>query len=255
MAHPLNSSVCVLPRLEVLSRRVAQELIPLARSAIDSRGRFTLALAGGKTPESLYGILAHDFQDQIPWSGVHLFWGDERCVPPDHPDSNFGMASRVFVSKIRIPAKNIHRIPAEMMPPEKAAGTYEEILRQYFGPLGEEDSSFTFDLVLLGIGKDGHTASLFPGDRASKEDHRWVARVTAPENTKPRQRITLTLPILNRAQNVFFIVSGADKRDVVRSILNDPKEASKLYPAARVQPKGEIKWFLDEEAYGGIDPD
>ncbi len=249
MANPVTPEKCVSPNLDALSRGVAEEMVRLARAAIDERGHFTLVLAGGGTPRKLYQVLAQSYGEQIPWSRVHLFFGDERCVPPDHPQSNFAMAFQTLISKIRIPSQNINRIPAEMEPTEKAADAYEEVLWQFFRPSGKEGSSFSFDLILLGMGKDGHTASLFPGDRASQEDHRWVVAVNAPPNTQPRQRITLTLSVINKARQVFFLVSGDEKRGVVRSILETPEKAYKLYPAARVRPRERLLWFLDHAAY------
>lgn len=238
----------VYPDLESLSRTAAERLIDRAQEAVAGHGRFSLSLAGGTTPRTLYQLLAGEYRDQIPWSRVHLFWGDERCVPPDHPDSNFAMVDEALISKVPLPPENVHRIPTEK-PVETVAEAYEQTLREFFQP-APATSFPAFDLILLGMGEDGHTASLFPDGSALEERERWVAPALAPPTYSSRQRITLTLPVLNRANDVFFLVSGASKKTVVRAILNDPEQASRLYPAARVRPRGRVVWFLDEAARG-----
>ncbi len=220
-----------------------------------------MALAGGNTPKVLYQNLAQPpFDKRMPWSRIHFFWGDERCVSRDHPDSNFGMAFRAMISRAPVPSQNIHPAPTEISPPEKAAEAYEKHLREFFGSSVEGDGRQAtaaensqcpaFDLILLGIGKDGHTASLFPGDKALKEKRRWVAAVDKPRGSPPVSRVTLTLPVMNRARCVLFLVSGAEKRDVICSILDDPETAGRLYPAAMVRPEGRTLWMLDEGAAG-----
>jgi len=194
----------------------------------------------------------------MPWPHIHLFWGDERCVPPDHPDSNFGMVFRAMISRASVPPGNVHRVPGEIVPPEKAAEAYEKILREFFKPenrgyarhsSGAEKQGFPpFDLVILGVGKDGHAASLFPEDPVLEEKNRWVAAVSHPRGSPRVPRVTLTLPAINRARCVLFIVSGAEKRDIVHSIVSDLERASRFYPAARVRPEGRLVWFLDETA-------
>ncbi|UCD71276.1 MAG: 6-phosphogluconolactonase, partial [Syntrophobacterales bacterium] len=187
----------------------------------------------------------------------HFFWGDERYVPRDHPDSNFAMAFRVLISRVPIPSQNVHRIPVEVEHPEGAAEAYERILREFlWSPKKADTHSRTphggelfpaFDLILLGVGKDGHTASLFPGDQALEEENRWVVAVHSPYGFPPVPRITLTLPVINRAGCILFTVSGSGKREVLRSILEDPDSAAHLYPAARVNPQGRVVWLIDEE--------
>ncbi len=221
----------------------------------------TIALAGGKTPERLYQNLARPpFHARMPWPKIHFFWGDERCVSFDHPDSNFGMAFRTMISKSPVPPQNVHPMPGDMLFPNKAAATYEKILRGFFNPspLGDGQGATptqgsrypSFDLILLGLGKDGHTASLFPGDGILEEENRWVAAVNNPRGSPPVPRITLTLPVINRAKTVIFLVSGVEKRDVIRSILDDSEWAGRFYPAAMVRPEGKVLWFLDEDAAG-----
>jgi 6-phosphogluconolactonase len=247
------------PNLETLSRGAAEYLCILTEESVPKKGVFTVALAGGKTPELLYETLAHPpFDARIPWPQVHFFWGDERCVPPDHPDSNFGMASRALISRVPVLPQNVHRIPGEAASPAEAAEEYEKTLREFFGrsiegsfgrsPSAEGRQFPSFDFVMLGMGKDGHTASLFPGDPVLKEKERWVASVGNPCGSPLVPRVTLTLPAINRARCVMFLVSGVEKQDVIRLIMDDPETANGLYPAARVQPEGRLLWFLDEQA-------
>jgi len=245
------------PDVETLSLMAAEYICTVAAKSARERGAVTFALAGGNTPKPVYECLAGPrFGEQMPWAHIHLFWGDERCVPPDHPDSNFGMAFRALISRVPVPLQNVHRIPVEMASPEEAAEAYQKILRDSFAPfIGGDDATARagsqfprFDLIMLGVGKDGHTASLFPGDPCLEEKRRWVVPVGSPRGSPPVARITLTLPVINRARCVLFLVSGAEKRDVVRQIVKDPRTASRSYPAARIQPEGRVVWFLDEEA-------
>jgi len=211
------------PNLETLSHAAAEYICILAGESVQKKGVFTVVLAGGKTPELLYETLAHPpFDARIPWPQVHFFWGDERCVPPDHPDSNFGMASRTLISRVPVLPQNVHRIPGEAASPAEAAEEYEKTLREFFthsiegspsrSRLGENHQSPSFDLIILGAGKDGHTASLFPGDPVLEEKARWVASVDTPHGSPPVPRVTLTLPVINRARCVMFLVSGVEKR-------------------------------------------
>jgi 6-phosphogluconolactonase len=175
-------------------------------------------------------------------------------VPTDHPDSNFAMAFRALVSKAPISPQNVHRIPVEAGSPEDVAEAYERILRKFFRFSDRSDASHqgesfpSFDLVLLGVGKDGHTASLFPGNQALEERKRWVAAVDHPRGSPSVPRITLTLPVINGAQCVLFLVSGIGKREILRSILEAPDSAAQRYPAARVSPQGKVVWMIDEGA-------
>lgn len=247
------------PNLEALSRAAAEFTWRLAEKKVEKRGAFTVALSGGNTPRTLYETLARPpFDTRMPWRDIHLFWGDERCVPSDHPDSNFAMAFRSLISKVPVPSQNVHRIPAELKPPEDAAEAYEKILGEFFGSFAKTETHPqamsggepfpSFDLILLGVGKDGHTASLFPGARALKEREHWVAVVRAPNVSPPVPRITLTLPVINSAECVLFMVSGAGKGKVIRSILEDLDPATRSYPAARVSSKGRLIWLIDEGA-------
>ena len=215
-----------------------------AAEAVSARGRFTAALSGGKTPVALYSLLAKaPFVSQIPWSHVHLFWGDERCVPPDHGDSNYRMTREFLLDHVPIPPANVHRMPGEMDPVE-AAARYEKQLRDFFAPHGE--ALPVFDFILLGLGEDGHTASLFPGTRAIRESSRWV--VGHHVDAHKGWRITLTPPVINAARTVVFIAAGAGKAAVLKEILEGPFRPDTL-PAQIVRPAGGNQlWMLDREA-------
>ncbi len=235
--------VCARP--DEVHRAAAEAWARAAAEAVGARGRFTVALAGGLTPRGLYELLARDpvFRERLPWGRTHVFWGDERHVPPDHPDSNYRMAREALLSRVPIPAANVHRIPAEL-PEVAAAAAYERTLRTVFelGPAGVP----RFDLVILGMGKDGHTASLFPGAGALLErDHLVVAERVAAVGA---WRISLTLPVLNGAARVVFLVTGEEKAAALSAVLGAEGSSSGL-PAALVRPAdGELLWLVDKAA-------
>jgi 6-phosphogluconolactonase len=234
------------PDLEQMNRDAAAFVCDWARRCVDERGRFTIALSGGTTPRRLYERMARPPYDvRIPWSHVHLFWGDERCVPPTHPDSNYLMAYRALISKVAPPADHVHRPPAELTPPERAAQQWEKDLRDFFQNRIVDETLPSFDLILLGMGPDGHVASLFPGDPALEETERWVTAVTDPRGEPAVPRLTLTLPLINHARCVLFLVSGNGKREAVRAVLGDGEQVRVRYPAARVRPNSRLLWFLD----------
>lgn len=237
------SQTTVFPNVAVLSTGAAAEVVRIAHAAVAARGRFLLALSGGSTPRRLYETLAGGAGDALPWAATHLFWGDERCVPPDHPASNYGMAKAALLDHVPVPAANVHRIPAEADSPDAAATAYEQEMRRVWGDNGTP----VFDLVLLGLGADGHTASLFPGGPELDDTERLAVAVTAPATYDPRWRISLTLPVLNAARAVLFLVAGADKRPALRALL-DGKGAGP-YPAAHVRPAGVLSWYMDRAAY------
>ncbi len=245
MAESISPDVRVFPDLPKASQALAERLIEAAKDVLTTKDTFSMVLSGGKTPRFLYKLLASGYLGKISWEKVHLFWGDERCVAMDSRDSNFAMAYNTLISKVPLPSQNIHRIPAEINPPEKAAETYERMLQEYFKP--EEEASFLFDAVILGIGEDGHTASLFPGSSALVKKSHWVLAVNAPSSFSPQKRITLTLPLINLSRSIFFLVSGDKKRKVVREILKNPETARRLYPAAMIHPLGSVAWYIDRE--------
>lgn len=227
-----------------LARTAADYFIELAQAAYQENKPFAVALSGGSTPKAVYQLLA---ESPLEWKNIHLFWGDERCVPPDYPDSNYRMTVDSLISHIHIPPQNIHRICGELAP-EEAAESYEHELRTYFGEVAH------FDLVLLGLGEDGHTASLFPNSFALEERSRWA--VAVPHNVPPLPlvpRVTLTLPILNNARHVVFLVSGAAKSARLAEVLRSPIKSPSL-PATLVQPTdGELVWIMDRSAAGDIE--
>jgi len=224
-----------------LARAVADALVEKASQTLQQRSHFSLALAGGNTPRLLYRLLSNEYRQRVDWSRVHLFWSDERYVPHDHPASNFRMARETLIDPLNLLPENVHPMPTDAANPEDAARRYEQELRVLFEEIPR------LDLVLLGMGADGHTASLFPGTAALRERKRWVAVGEAP--TEPRVRLTLTLPVLNAARAVSFLITGAEKAEAVRRIL---VEHAPL-PAALVLPEeGELVWWLDKEAASGI---
>jgi len=229
----------ILPDRAALFQAAADEFVRQANAAIASKGRFTVALAGGSTPKGLYSLLAA--KAALPWDKMYFFFGDERHVPPDHPDSNFRMASESLLSKAPIPEKNVHRIHAEL-DAEAAAAEYEQQLVNFFHLSNLEMPRF--DLIFLGIGPDGHTASLFPGSNALTESSR---RVMANWVEKFKTfRITFTFPVLNHAAEVVFLVSGADKAQILSEVL---RPGIQNYPAQGVQPEnGRLLWLVDQDA-------
>jgi 6-phosphogluconolactonase len=228
---------------EQLARGAAEYLVDVAREAIDARGRFTVALAGGKTPQRLYALLAAPpFSGQLPWDRVEFFWGDERAVPPGHADSNFRMANEALLRPLTIAPSQIHRMQAEQADLENVAVDYQAEIGRVFDidPDGEPPR---FDLVLLGMGADGHTASLFPFTEATKEETRWVISNYVPKLDS--FRLTLTARILNKAAHVLFLVAGEDKADALAQVLEGEHEPLRL-PAQLIQPEeGELAWFID----------
>jgi 6-phosphogluconolactonase len=240
------AEIRVFPQAADLMRAAADEFLRAAGQAVAERGCFTVALSGGSTPKGIYAVLAGDEARKratIPWSAMQFFFSDERAVPPDHPDSNFRMAFEALLSRVPVPRQNIHRVLAER-PVRAAAELYETEVRRTFD--GPADQVPRFDLIMLGLGADGHTASLFPGTKALEETHRLVSanRVAQPG----AERITFTLPLINAAAEVMFVVSGPDKAEKVREVLADIRPDGPC-PAQRVRPaKGRLLWLLDEAA-------
>ena len=209
-----------------LAQGAAEHFVALAQ-----KDSFGVALSGGSTPKLLYQLLADQFQTQVPWSRTQFFWSDERHVPPDHPDSNYRMAYEALLSRVPVPDSNVHRIHSENPSAQQAADEYEKVIVP------------RLDLILLGLGADGHTASIFPGSEVLHETKRLVA---APWVEKLNTyRITMTLPLLNNGASIVFLVSGAEKAQIVKEVLEGPKK----YPAQFVNPTdGELIWMLDRDA-------
>ena len=235
-------NVFVFDTPEQLALAAAERFVESAYPFHGEVDSFNVVLAGGNTPRSVYELLATDrFKQRFEWPQVNLFFGDERCVPPDHPDSNYAMAYATLISQVPIPAKNVHRIIGEADPVESAR-LYENELRTFFAGA----SWPRFDLVFLGMGEDGHTASLFPGSDALNEKSKWVVP------TRPRgsghERITLTVPVFNHAARTIFLVTGAGKAARLAQVLR-PQTASEPLPAQLIQPvAGSVEWLVDSAA-------
>ena len=230
-----STSVEVADNPEALAHRVARWITELAAA---SRGRFAVCLSGGSTPRRLYQLLAQSpYRDALPWERVDWFWGDERFVPWDHPESNYGMVHAAMLAHAPAPLQNVYGIPTTGTP-QDAARAYERTLKSYYAAESLDPARPLFDVQILGLGPDGHTASLIPGTNALEERRRWVVEVVG---ARPETRITLTYPPLESSSHTIFLVAGADKRQILaRAVAGDQS-----LPAARVRPVGELTWFVD----------
>lgn len=241
MDDAAKENVIIFPDREALAREAGLLVQEAVQRAVSRNGRCALALSGGRTPRAVYAQLAEEpFRSRIPWKKVHLFWGDERAVPPEHADSNYRMAKEALLEHIQIPRQNIHRIPGEL-PAVEAARVYQKELQAFWGAAPPR-----FDILLLGLGTDGHTASLFPGTPAAGEKKKWVTAVFVPRLNA--WRITITLPVINQAREILFLVTGSRKAEIVWRLLRR-KHALHRLPASRVKPEsGLLRWLLDEQA-------
>jgi 6-phosphogluconolactonase len=231
---------------EAVSQAAAREFVRCGAAASAARGRFTVTLSGGSTPQRLFQLLADKpYRGQVDWKQVEVFWGDERCVPPDHKDSNYRMAREAMLDRLPIPPGHIHRLEGERADHASAARDYQAVIARLFGvaPGGEPPP---FDLALLGMGPDGHTASLFPETTALNETSQWVVVNYVPKFAT--DRLTLTAPILNRAHEVLFLVCGSDKTDRLVEVLEGPFEPARL-PSQLIRPAaGQLIWYVDRLA-------
>lgn len=233
---------------EELFRAAAEEVCRIGQMSMETTGRFSLVLSGGSTPRGLYELLAeHPYCTQVDWKRVEFFWGDERAVPPDHEGSNFRMARETMLDKLDIPRERIHRIEAEREDLDQVARDYEREIERVVGRIpGVGRRPPHFNLFLLGMGEDGHTASLFPNTPALAEKERWAVAQNAPK--PPRERITMTPPLINAAHFIMFVVTGASKADVLAEVLQGPRDPRR-YPAQLIRPlMGEVTWFVDRAA-------
>ena len=240
-----TSKMVVCPDSEALNLTAAGYLAEVAREAIAARGRFAIALAGGSTPKPLYELLASSpWRTQIDWARVHVFWGDERLVPPDHADSNYRMVNTALLSKVPINATHVHRVPTELGDPDAVAAAYEKtILQDFNAGVGEIPR---FDVSVLGLGANGHTASLFPNTSSLAEKQKLVMAEFIQE--LDQFRVTMTLPLINHSRNIVFLVSGAGKASVVKEVLSGPNDPRRL-PAQLIRPDdGTLAWMLDKAA-------
>jgi 6-phosphogluconolactonase len=244
-------SIEILPDAEALALRAADLTALAAQEGAAARGRFSIALSGGETPRGYYRMLARQqFSQKIPWRRVQLYWGDERCVAPDDPASNYGMARDAFIKHVPISETSVHRVCGEEGA-DKAALAYEKELRALAAQERPASELPVFDLVVLGLGRDGHTASLFPHSEALEMEERFAVATVAPDGAP---RVTITYPVINAARRVWFLVSGAEKAGMVAEVLEGLR-VPKAVPAQNVAPvHGHLTWLLDEAAAAELGP-
>ena len=241
----MKPTIRIFKDADELSRAAADLFVTLAVQSIRERGRFLVALSGGSTPMALYRLLA---REPIDWTRIHVFWGDERLVPPEDAENSYGQAREALLKHIPIPTENIHRVASEL-DPVAAARDYASILREFAAPPLDWPR---FDLVLLGLGEDGHTASLFPGSPVDATEP--VIAVTAQYQGRPARRVTLTPPVFNAARQVIFLVTGANKAVTLKGVFSD-YNSSEQVPAKRIQPAdGQVTWLVDKAAGKEIKP-
>lgn len=245
MGRGIIKAAQIFADLDALSRAVSEECVRAAQEAVGERGRCLIALSGGHTPERAYQIWSTEYRGKMPWAKTHFFWGDERFVGADDPKSNYRMAREKLFKNAPVPPENIHPILTSYPSTDDAAREYERVLRTFIAESGP-----SFDIMLLGVGVEGHTASLFPGSPALVEQKRWVVAVKAPAD--PPVRISLTFPVLRRARATYFLAAGANKAEIIATLRRDsPAETAEL-PVAMLKPEGEEIWFLDKAADGPL---
>jgi 6-phosphogluconolactonase len=246
----------VLPDPAAIATEAAERIGRAAEEAIALSGRFRIGLSGGSTPKALFQLLASDaYRDRIDWSNVEVFFADERCVPPEHPDSNYRMARETLLSKVPVPGDNVYRMRGEVDLPNEAAKEYGQMLKEKFGgPSIEEGGGL--DVILLGMGEDGHTASLFPATAAVNETkHRCVANYVEKSTTGESWRLTLTAPFINRSREVLILVAGASKAKTLAEVLEGPRDPQRL-PIQLIGPiDGKVTWLVDAAAAGMAEAD
>jgi 6-phosphogluconolactonase len=236
----MSDRIEILPHPPALARHVAEWITTAALKANDT---FRVSLSGGSTPKTLYQLLAsNEFRSRFPWQRVSWYWGDERFVPYDHPDSNYRMTREAMFAKVPVPPENIQPVPVDGSP-QDAARRYERTLQEAYGATILDPVRPLFDVTLLGLGPDGHTASLLPGEPVLEERKRWVAAVS---HGRPEVRITMTYPVIESSRRVAFLVTGSEKEPIFRAI----RAGGSQVPAARVRPVGELFWFVDRAAAG-----
>jgi 6-phosphogluconolactonase len=243
MDNSITACARIYADLDALSRAAVEETARAAAEAVAARGRCLISLSGGHTPALTYELWATEYRDRMPWANIHFFWGDERFVPADDARNNFRMARENLIKRIPIPPENVHPIVTSFALPEQAAQEYEKVLRTYIAESGP-----SFDVLFLGVGIEGHTASLFPESPALGERNRWAVSVRAP--AEPPVRISLTFPVLRRAREAYFLLAGADKRPIIATLRRDWQSATKKLPVAMLHPEGKVIWFLDAAANG-----
>jgi 6-phosphogluconolactonase len=243
----MNRRVVVAPDPARAAAQVSHAMVAVVSETVNAGRKFSLAISGGSTPLTLFERWRDVDRDRVPWHQIELFWTDERCVVPGDPDSNFGTAQRAFLSQVPIPENQIHRILAELAPPSIPAHDYDAHLRLFFhGPPKGPPEIPSFDLVLLGVGPDGHTASLFPGHSAVREGDRWAVEVLDPAQPPLVPRVSLTLPVISAARRVYFLVTGTSKRPILQRIWTEGQRSN--LPAALVTARDPPTWFVDAAA-------
>lgn len=241
MVDAPNATVHEYPDREALSHGAATALVTDIHDVLRRQDRYTLALAGGSTPRRLYELLGNEEEGALPWNRLHLFWGDERYLPHTHPDSNVHMVREMLLNAAPIPDDNVHPMPTQGNSAAADAATYASTLQAFFN-----DRTDTFDTVLLGLGSDGHTASLFPETSNLGDTDQWVRVVEAPPRHDVSTRLTCTLPVLNGTRQAFVLVSGSQKQDALRGVL---KERDPSLPGTHVDPQGHCYWYVDHAAW------
>jgi 6-phosphogluconolactonase len=241
----IDKIIRVFPTLDRLYQAAADQYVEVVRQAVQSHGRAYVTLSGGSTPQRLYQLLASPpYQTSVHWNVIHFYWGDERCVPMEHPESNFGRVKKILLDRVLVRKVNIHRVHGELTP-ENAAKNYIRTLAKN----GTADQPWPqMDYTLMGMGADGHTASLFPGKENSKEEVAPVIVTSGEYLNRPVERVTLTPRVFNSSRNVVFLVTGADKAAILAAVLNGPYDPVNL-PAQRIQPAhGTLTWLVDSLA-------
>ena len=240
----MNNNIHVFSDLESLSRAAAERWAALARHSIAMSGQFHVALTGGATPQRMYEYLAQpEYRDRVAWRHVHIYFGDERHVPPEHPDSNFRMANEALLAHVPIPPLQIHHIQGEVADATLVAETYAKLLDMH-APKSAE-GRVQFDLILLGVGPDGHIASLFPDTAILQERTQWAAAVYVEKLHS--WRVSITLPVINYAKHIMMLVAGAAKADILRQVFSEDR-AGTLLPVQMLKPHGAMEWYLDQAA-------
>lgn len=244
----MPETVCICENPQELAHRAARHIADAATAAVSQRGRFSLCLSGGDTPMETYSVLASELRDSVPWEAVDVFWGDERCIPLERPDNHFTMARASLLSHVPIPPENVHRARGEAADPAASALEYEATLRDYFG---HPDGFPTFDLVLLGMGEDGHVASLFPGSDGWAERERWVVDHHVVKRGERVRRLTLTMPVLSGAREVVLLVSGELKAEMLAAVLGGEADV----PARELNATAaDVCWMVDARAAAALAP-
>jgi 6-phosphogluconolactonase len=237
--------VCVQSDVESVCRAAAGSTVTLAKEIVDQRGGFVLALCGGRTIRGYLDLLGTDYREQMPWSHTHIFWSDERYVPPEDPESNYGLARRLLLDRVDIPGDNVHPMPTLLPSPEEAADAYEEELTSWFS-----GKTPRFDLMVMGMGAEGHTASIFPHSPALEPEAQAHLVVAVEVPATPPWRLTMTLPVFNNAENLFFLVAGKEKAEALEHVVMGPPDPAQ-WPASGIRPTdGSVMWWVDEAAFG-----